>query len=104
MMQPKKRGLIVGTKAQNKKKKSLLLFQMWHGYKKTREEHEPNAFVEYNAHVNMITVRCFKYGDYHGRAYYEASIYMDEKCANEKLDKVIEHLRKLREDTENEQN
>lgn len=65
---------------------------------KTREEHEPNAFVEYSAHVNMITVRCFKYGDYHGRTDYGASIYMDEKCANEKLDEVIEYLRNLREE------
>lgn len=71
---------------------------------KTRGKFEPNVFVEYQAHVNMIAVRYFKYGDYHGPVDYEASIYMDEKCANEKLDKVIEHLRKLREDTENEQN
>ena len=68
---------------------------------KTREEHEPSASVEYSAHVNMITVRCFKYGDYHGRADYEASIYMDEKCANEKLDKLIKHLRELREEMNN---
>ena len=27
---------------------------------KTREEHEPNVFVDYQAHVNMITVRYFK--------------------------------------------
>lgn len=65
---------------------------------KTREEHEPNVFVDYQAHVNMITVRYFKYGDYHGPVDYEASIYIDAKCANEKLDKAIEHLRKLRED------
>ena len=68
---------------------------------KTREEHEPNAFVEYSAHTNMITVRCFKYGDYHGRADYEASIYMDGKCANEKLDEVIKYLRELREEMNN---
>ena len=69
-----------------------------------RRDNEPNAFVEYSAHVNMITVRCFKYGDYHGRADYEASIYMDEKCANEKLDETIEYLRNLREEINNEQN
>lgn len=63
----------------------------------------PDVFVRYYPHCCVLEVEIYKHGwicDPSERCYFSTN----RGNANKGLDKLIEYLRNLREDTENEQN